>query len=185
MENLILIIIGVVVIILIYLLIVRNKLVKLNNNVNEAFSVMDVYLKKRWDLIPNLVETVKGYAKQEKEVLTELTEIRKNSSYDDLSNKDKITKNEEITRNISKLMLLVEAYPDLKANKNFLSLGEKLSSIEDEIAQSRKYYNAVVREFNNKVEMFPSNIVAKIFKYDTKQMFLIDDNEKENVEVNI
>ena len=177
-------IIGVIALLLIYILIMFNSFVKLNNKVKEAFATMDVYLKKRWDLIPNLVETVKGYAKHEKDTLESIVELR-NSKYDNLNTDEKITKNEQMTDRITKLMALVENYPDLKADKNFRDLAKELTRTEDEIAQSRKYYNAVVRVFNNKVEMFPSNLFAMIFGYKTKKMFEAKDEERENVKVTL
>lgn len=119
-----------------------------------------IFTWKRWDLIPNIVQVVKRYAKHEKDTLKE---------------------NEQMSGGLIRLMALAEAYPDLKANDNFLSLQKDLSSIEDEIAQSRKYYNAVVRNFNNKVEMIPSNIVAKMLGYKPKTMFEANASERENV----
>lgn len=178
-------IIGIVLlIILIYFLVTYNSLVKLKNKVNEAFSTMDVYLKKRWDLIPNLVETVKGYAKHEKSTLKEIAELR-SAVYDKMSDAEKIKTNGEISQGISKLMALAEAYPELKSNENFKDLSEQLTKIEDDIANARKYYNGVVRLFNNKVEMFPSNIVASILGYKTKLMFEASSNERENVKVKL
>ena len=134
---------------------------------------------KRWDSIPNIVQVVKRYAKLEKDTLKEIVELRNSvKSYDKLSDEEKIRANEQMS---GRLMALTEAYPDLKANDNFLSLQKDLSSIEDEIAQSRKYYNAVVRNFNNKVEMIPSNIVAKMLGYKPKIMFEANASERENV----
>ena len=178
------VVIGVVVLILIYVFVVFNGFIKLNNKVNEAFATMDVYLKKRWDLIPNLVETVKGYAKHEKDTLEEVVKLR-SGDYDLLNNEEKIKTNEKVTKGISKIMALAESYPNLKANENFSNLGKELTKTEDEIAQSRKYYNAVVRVFNNKVQMFPSNIVAKIFGYKNKSMFEASNDERENVKVEL
>ena len=145
---------------------------------------MDVYLKKRWDLIPNIVEVVKGYAKHEEKTLTEVAELR-SSTYDKMSVEEKLNTNEKLANGISKLMLLVENYPDLKANENFKDLSKQLTKVEDEIAQSRKYYNATVRDFNNKVEMFPSNVVAKILGYKKTKMFEINAEERENIKVNL
>lgn len=176
--------VAVVVIIFIYAFSLYNGFVKLNNKVKEAFSTMDVYLKKRWDLIPNIVETVKGYAKHEKETLKEVVELR-NGVYDKMSNDDKIKTNEGLSNGISKIMALAEAYPDLKANENFKYLSSQLSKIEEDIANSRKYYNGVVRIYNNKVEMFPSNIFAGFFGYRSKAMFEASDNERENVKVEL
>ena len=178
------IIIAIIVLIIIYAFALYNNFVKLNNKVKEAFSTMDVYLKKRWDLIPNIVETVKGYAKHEKDTLEEVVELR-NSTYDKMSDDEKIKTNEQLSSGISKIMVLAEAYPDLKANENFKNLSKELSKVEDDIANSRKYYNGVVRIYNNKVEMFPSNIFARLFGYKSKSMFEASANERENVKVEL
>ena len=178
------IIIAIIVLIIIYAFALYNSFVKLNNKVKEAFSTMDVYLKKRWDLIPNIVETVKGYAKHEKNTLTEVIKMR-NSAYDNMSDDEKIKANEKLSSGISKIMALAEAYPDLKANENFKDLSNQLTKIEDEIASSRKYYNATVRDFNNKVEMFPSIIVAKLLGYKSKSMFEANEEERQNVKVSL
>ena len=145
---------------------------------------MDVYLKKRWDLIPDIVETVKGYSKQEKETLTEVVKIRSNS-YDDMNINDKVNVNTKLSGDINKLMALAEAYPELKANENYLDLSNKLTEIEEDIANSRKYYNGSVRIYNNKVEMFPSNIIAKIFGFKSEKMFEISEDEKQNIKIEL
>ncbi len=178
------IIIAIILIIIIYVFILYNSFIKLNNKVKEAFSTMDVYLKKRWDLIPNIVETVKGYAKHEKDTLTEVINLR-NSTYNQLSDEEKIKTNEELSSGINKIMALAESYPDLQANENFKNLSKELTKVEDEIANSRKYYNGVVRIYNNKIEMFPNNIVAKLFGYKVKSMFEASANERENVKVEL
>lgn len=178
------IVIGIIALLIIYIFITFNGLVKLNNRVKEAFATMDVYLKKRWDLIPNIVETVKGYAKHEKETLKEVIELR-NSAYDSMSDEEKITTNNKINSVMSKIMALAESYPDLKANENFVDLSKQLSKVEDEIANSRKYFNGTVRDFNNKVEMFPSNIIAGLLGYKSKRMFEASDEEKKNVKVEL
>ena len=181
MKYLVIVIIAILVI---YVLVTYNVLVKLKNRVDESFSTMDVYLKKRWDLIPNIVQTVKGYANHEKTTLSEVIKLR-NGVYDDMTNNEKINANQQLSNNIIKLMALAEQYPDLKANENFKDLSIELTKLEDEIANSRKYYNGTVREFNDKVQMFPSNIVAKIFGYKTKAMFKASEEEKKNVKVNL
>ena len=178
------IIIAIIVIIVIYALILYNSFVKLNNKVKEAFSTMDVYLKKRWDLIPNIVETVKGYAKYEKDTLKEVVNLR-NSVYDSMSDDDKLKTNEKLSTGINKVMALAEAYPNLKANENFKDLSKQLTKVEDEIANSRKYYNGVVRLFNNKVEMLPSNIFARLFGYKSKAMFEADVSERKNIKIKL
>ncbi len=176
------IVLALIVLIFIYAICLYNTLVKLNNKVKEAFSTMDVYLKKRWDLIPNIVETVKGYADHEKNTLKEVVELR-NSAYDSMSMDEKIKANQELSGSVPKIMALAEAYPELKANENFKNLSEQLAKVEEDIASSRKYYNGVVRNYNNKVEMFPSNLFAKLFGYQTKQMFEVNENERQNVKV--
>lgn len=178
------IIVALIVLIAIYVLVQYNGFITLNNTVKEAFSTMDVYLKKRWDLIPNLVETVKGYSKHESSLLEEVVKLR-NSSYDALSLSEKLNTNEQLSNHLSKLIAVAESYPDLKASQNFLSLSNDLSQIEDEIAQSRKYYNAVVRKFNTKVEMFPSNIIANCFHFTTLKMFEAGEAERANVKVDL
>ena len=180
----ILLIIVILSIIVLYTIIQYNSLVKTNNLVKEAFSTMDVYLKKRWDLIPNLVEVVKGYADYEKDTLNEITTLRINI-YDNMSINKKIDINEQITQNISKIMAISENYPELRASENFLKLSKEFTEIEDEIANSRKYYNGTVRMLNNKIQMFPSNIVANIFKFKQEKMFEANTEEKNNIKVNL
>ncbi|MEE0092432.1 MAG: LemA family protein [Bacilli bacterium] len=176
------IIIGIVVLLIIYIIALYNSFVQLNNKVDEAFSTMDVYLKKRWDLIPNIVETVKGYAKHEKETLEKVISLR-NSAYENMSDEEKIKANEQLTSGINKIMALAEAYPDLKANENFKDLSNQLTKVEEDIANSRKYYNGVVRIYNDKVKMFPSNIFAGLFGYKAKKMFETAAAERENIKV--
>ena len=178
------IILAVIILIIIYVFILYNNFISLDNKVKEAFSTMDVYLKKRWDLIPNLVETVKGYAKYEEETLTRVTKLR-NNVYNEMTNDEKIINNEELSSDVSKIMALKEAYPELKANENFIDLSNKLTKIEDDIANARKYYNGTVRIYNNKVQMFPNNIFAKIFGYKTKRMFEASLEDKQNIKINL
>lgn len=173
-----------IVIILLYFLITYNQLVKLANNIKEAFATMDVYLKKRWDLIPGIIEVVKGYSKHEKDTLKEIVTLR-NGGYDNLSQEQKLKTNEKLTKEIDQINILVEKYPDIKADQNYLELQHNLKQIEDEIAQSRKYYNAVIRKYNNKVEMIPSNIVAKITGHKVKEMFEAKKEERDNIQVDL
>ena len=178
------IIVSLVVLLFIYILVIYNSFVRLNNKLNKTFSTMDVYLKKRWDLIPNLVEVVKGYAKHEKDTLEEVIKLR-SEDYDILSSEEKINANTKVTNGISKIMALAEKYPDLKASDNFRNLSKELTKIEDEIAQSRKYYNATVRVYNNKVGMFPSNVVAGILGYKDEKMFEASKDEREHIKVKL
>lgn len=177
-------VIAIIAVLVIYLIVQYNVFVKTNNIVKEAFSTMDVYLKKRWDLIPSLVEVVKGYAKHEKETFNQITSLRTNS-YDSMPMDKKINVNEQLGHGIIKIMAIAENYPELKANENFAKLSADLTKIEDEIANSRKYYNGAVRELNNKVQMFPSNIVAGVFGFKQANMFEANAEERNNVKVSL
>ena len=162
---------------------VHNKFVALRSNIEEAFSTMDVHLKKRYDLIPNLVETVKGYAKHESGVLEEVTKARAHAAAANTA-AEKIEANAQLSQALHSLNLVMERYPELKANQNFLGLQGDLKSIENEIANSRRYYNGVVKAFNTKRETIPSNIIAKMMKLEKQPYFEVaDEAERQNVEV--
>lgn len=178
------IIIGVIVAILvIYVITGYNGFIKLKNTCEEAFSTMDVYLKKRYDLIPNLVETVKGYATHEKETLEKVIAAR-NMAQGATTLEDKIAGENVLQGTLKSLFAIAESYPDLKANTNFLDLQNQLKAVEGEIANSRKYYNAVIKQFNTKCETFPSNIIASIFHFERKPMFEVESaEERQNVQV--
>lgn len=166
----------------IYAVATYNSLISLKNTVEEAFATMDVYLKKRWDLIPNIVESVKGYAKHEAETLQSVIAAR--SGYQQMSDSQKLQANSELSRLTGSISILAEQYPDLKANRNFLDLNAQLQQTEQDIANARKYYNAVVKNYNNKLQMFPSSVVARMFKFSERQMFEIEDAaQKEPVKV--
>ena len=171
-----------IILLLSYIIGVYNKGITLRNYIKEAFSTMDVYLKKRWDLIPNLVETVKGYVSHEQDVLKKITELR-NKNYSGLSDAEKMNLNSELGFGLAKLIAVAENYPDLKANQNFSNLMQELSLIEEDIANSRKYYNGNVREFNTFIQLFPTNIIAAVFGFKEEKLFEIDDNQRENVKV--
>ena len=160
-----------------------NGLVKLRNLVEEAFATMDVYLKKRYDLIPNLVETVKGYAAHEAGTLEKVVQAR-NMAASAGSVEDRIQGENMLSGALKSLFALAEAYPDLKANTNFMDLQVQLQKVEEDIANSRKYYNATVREYNTKTEVFPYNIIAGIFKFTRKALFEVtEEAERQRVEV--
>ncbi len=165
-----------------YVIFAYNKAVSLRNYVREAFSTMDVYLKKRWDLIPNLVETVKKYTSHEKEVLTAITELR-SKNYSNLSNSQKIDANLQLKDSISSLNVAVENYPDLKADSTYLALMNQLNELEGDIANARKYYNGSVRELNTFLEVFPTNIIGNMFNFQKEKMFEIEVGQRENVKV--
>ena len=173
----------VIAVIVIAVIVMYNGFIKLKNNCEEAFATMDVYLKKRYDLIPNLVETVKGYAAHEKETLTKVIEAR-NMAQGAATVEEKIAGENQLQGTLKSLFAIAENYPDLKANQNFLDLQDQLKKVEEDIANSRKYYNAVVKQFNVKCEAFPSNIIAGIFKFEKKAMFEVDSaEERQNVKV--
>ncbi len=161
----------------------RNKLFRLKNQVEEAWSTIDVQLKKRYDLIPNLVETVKGYAKHESGTLEAVIKAR-NIAISAKTTDEKINAENALSGTLKSLFKLKEAYPELKANQNFIDLQNQLRNIEDEIASARRYYNAVVREFNTRLEIFPSNIVARRMRFEKQKYFELDsEEERKNVKV--
>lgn len=175
------VILVIVILIALWIASTYNSLVALRNRVEEAFATMDVYLKKRFDLIPNIVETVKGYSKYESETLENVVKLR--GSYSSLSTEEKVDANNKLTSEITKLLAVAENYPDLKANDNYKELISQLKENEKDIANARKYYNAVVKELNNKIQMFPSNIVANMFHFQPAKMFQATEEERENVKV--
>ena len=177
------IIIAIIIVLAIAFVGMYNSFIKLKNSCEEAFSTMDVYMKKRFDLIPNLVETVKGYAAHEKETLEKVMAAR-NGIQSAATVEEKMAQENVLTGTLKSLFAVAEAYPDLKANTNFLDLQNQLQSVEEDIANSRKYYNAVVKQFNTKCEMFPSNIIASMFHFERKPLFEVDSaEERKNVEV--
>ncbi len=176
------IVIAVVVLILLWALATYNKLVKGKNLCEEGFSTMDVYLKKRFDLIPNLVATVKGYAKHEAETLEKVIAARNNNM--NASTEVRLEDEKRISEAVKNINIVAEQYPDLKANQNFIDLQKQLQSLEEDIANSRKYYNGCVREFNNMVMMVPSNIIAGIGHFTKQPLYEVDDaSERKNVKV--
>ena len=177
------IIIGIIIVIALVFIGMYNSFIKLKNSCEEAYSTMDVYLKKRFDLIPNLVETVKGYATHEKETLQNVIAAR-NNLQNAATPEEKLAGENALQGTLKTLFAVAEAYPDLKANTNFLDLQNQLNGVENDIANSRKYYNAVVKQFNTKCEMFPSNIIAGICHFEKKPLLEVDSaEERKNVEV--
>lgn len=178
--------VWVVLIILIILIVLivfgYNQLIKLRNMVKDQWSQIDVLLKRRCDLIPNLVETVKGYAKHEKDTLEAVINAR-NKSVTANSINDSTVANSELTGALNKLFALSEAYPDLKANSNFIDLQKNLKETEDKIAYARQFYNDTVLKYNNKVEMIPTNIVALLFGFKKYDFFEILDEERQVTKV--
>jgi len=161
-------------------LIIYNSLIAKKNQVANVFGTLDALLKKRYDLIPNLVAAVKGYAEHEKGVLTEITELRSRAVSGQAKGDEAAAQDNKMTQLLGKIMITVENYPDLKANENFLKLQGSLNEIEEQISAGRRAYNAAVTEFNNAVEMFPTSIVASLFGHKQKRLFEINQTEREN-----
>ena len=161
-----------------------NGLVGKKNQVENAFAGMDVMLKKRYDLIPNLISTVKNYMTHEKELLTQITELRSQAVNGSISNEQKVDLDNKISKAFSGIMVAVENYPDLKANDSFMQLQRALNEVEEQISASRRSYNASVTDYNNAIEMFPSSIVAGMMNYKTKLLFVIEESQRQNIDVN-
>ena len=160
---------------------IYNNLVKLRNNRENAFANIDVQLKQRHDLIPQLVATVKGYAEHEKEVLTRVTEARA-AAMNATGINDKIQAENALSSALAGLKVSLEAYPDLKANQNFLQLQTEIADIENKIAATRRYFNTATRELNNAVQTFPSNILAGMFGFKKEPMFEIPQEDRATIE---
>lgn len=171
-------IIIIAIIILLYILIIYNSLISNKNKVKQARSAVDVYLTQRFDLIPNLVECVKGYMNYEKEILEEIAKQR--SKYMETKN---LKDGEELNNKCNQIIAVAENYPELKANEQFLNLQKNLSKMESQLQAARRIYNADVTIYNNKVLMFPSNILAKTFGFKEEELFQADVAAKNNVEI--
>lgn len=176
------IILIIIVLILLYIGSTYNKLVVLRNRVKDQWSQIDVQLKRRFDLIPNLVETVKGYASHEKDTLEAVVKARNEYLSSDTP-EGKMEANNDLNKVVTKLFALAESYPELKADRSFRELQTTLTETEDKISYARQFYNDVVMKYNNKVEIFPSNIVAGMFGFKTNAYFNATEEERENVKV--
>ncbi len=176
------IILIIIVLILLYIGSTYNKLVVLRNRVKDQWSQIDVQLKRRFDLIPNLVETVKGYASHEKDTLEAVVKARNEYLSSDTP-EGKMEANNDLNKVVTKLFALAESYPELKADTSFRELQSTLTETEDKISYARQFYNDVVMKYNNKVEVFPSNIVAGMFGFKTNAYFNATEEERENVKV--
>ena len=174
----IILIVGLLVLAACYVIGIYNKLVNARNKVDNQFSQIDIQLKRRADLIPNLVETVKGYAKHEKSTFEDVINAR-NKAVNATGVNEKIEANNELTGALNKLFALAEAYPDLKANENFLALQNDLKDTEDKITYARQFYNDAAMNYNNLIQMFPSNFVASMFGFKKYEFFKIDEKEKD------
>src|SRR6056297_3168084 len=175
--------IGVIALLAIWLILTYNSLVKKENRVEEAWSDIDVQLKRRHNLIPNLVETVKGYADHEEEVLSKVTEARNKAMNAENVNERQEAEN-QLAGTLKSLFAVSENYPDLKASNNFLELQKELRDTEDKIQAARRFYNNNVRDFNTKIESFPVNLMANTLGFSQKDLFEIErPEERENVDV--
>ncbi|MBN2260597.1 MAG: LemA family protein [Clostridiales bacterium] len=176
------VVLGIIVLLVLFAISIYNKLIKLNINVEEAFSSMDVFLKKRYDLIPNLVETVKGYATHEKETLERVIQAR-NSALSASNPEDVINANKDISMGLKSIFALAEGYPDLKANQGFLNLQNQLTKIEEDISNSRLYFNGATKVYNKEIAIFPNFIFANMLGFSKKPFFEIEEAERENISV--
>ena len=182
MDNLIYIILVVILIINFIVFGVYNKLIRLQNRVKKSKANIEIYLNKRFELIPNLVETVKGYSKHEGTTLENITALR--SNYDNKKDLN-IKQAEEMNNELNKYLAVVENYPDLKANSQYLSLQNELKNIEEQLETARHIYNNVVTSYNTTIETVPSNIIASIFAFKKADLFEISDNNKNNVKIEL
>jgi LemA protein len=177
------IVIGVLVVIAFFFISIYNGLIVLKNKVDEAWADIETQLKRRYDLIPNMVETVKGYATHEKSTFEEVTKAR-NMAMGATTPEDKAKAEGMLSNTLKTLFAVAENYPELKANQNFMDLQQTLKEIEDHIQLSRRYYNATVRDFNTKIEVFPNNVVSGMLGFSKRQFFEIENAaERENVKV--
>jgi LemA protein len=178
------ILLGAIVLVLLIGIVLFNRLVSLRNRVDNGWSQIDVQLRRRYDLIPNLIETVKGYAAHEREVFEEISEARTRGMAAD-SVPDQAQAENQVTRGLRQLFAVAEAYPELKANQNFLALQEELTGTESKIAYARQFYNDQVMRLNTAIQAFPSNVVASMFHFRPREFFDIEDPVRGPVEVDL
>jgi len=174
-------IIGIIIVVILWLIFLYNKLITLKNRIKNAWAQIDVQLKRRYNLIPNLVNAVKGYMKHEKGVLKEVTEMRANLLKGGI--KDKAKASSQITEALKTIFAVAENYPQLKASKNFIMLQEELAGTESKIAYARQFYNDTVMVFNTKIEKFPNNLISKTLGFNKEESFKSVGKERENVKV--
>jgi LemA protein len=173
------IVIGVVV--LFAVVFIYNSLIAKKNQVKNVFGTIDALLKKRYDLLPNLIATVKAYMQHEKNLLREITEIRAKAVSGKMSDDEQVELDNKLSKMLGGVMVAVENYPDLKANENFRQLQRTMNELEEQISAARRAYNAAVTNFNNAVEMFPTNLAASMMGYKPKKVFEISPEQRENV----
>jgi LemA protein len=174
------ILVGSLLLIVFYVIVLYNNIIKNKNSTDNAFGSIDAMLKKRYDLIPNLVETVKQYMFHEASVLTEVTKLRSGLT-DNLSSDDKVELHNNISKKLNNILVSVENYPDLKASQNFMKLQSAWNETEEQISAARRYFNAAVTEYNNSIQIFPARLIANIYGFCPKKVFEIDEPESKNV----
>lgn len=177
------IVLIVLALIILILVLMYNSLVSKKNQVENIFASVDAQLKKRYDLIPNLIASVQEYMEHEKKVLEDVTSLRTQAIKPDLGEAQKIDLDNKFTKAFGSLMVAVEAYPDLKANENILQLQASLNEVEAQIAASRRAYNQAVTDYNNAIEMIPTNFMASAMNYQRKDVFVIEQTQRENINV--
>lgn len=173
----------VLIVITIILVLMYNSLVAKKNQVENIFASVDTVLKKRYDLIPNLVASVSKYMEHEKSLLEEVTRLRSEATKPDLSDAHKIALDAKISSALGSIMVAVENYPELKANENVMHLQHTLHEVEEQISAARRAYNQSVTDYNNAIEMLPTNFMASLMNYRRKQVFETVDNERKNIDV--
>lgn len=175
--------IAVILAVMIVLIVLYNTLVGKKNQVENIFASVDAQLKKRYDLIPNLVASVQEYMQHEKSVLENITQLRAQATKPDISEAQKIALDAQVTSALGSIMVAVEDYPELKANENVMNLQASLNEVEAQIAASRRAYNQAVTDYNNAIEMIPTNFMAMAMNYKRKDVFSIDESQRENIDV--
>lgn len=183
MSTTLIVIIAAVVLFLLIVISIFNSLTNKKNQVANAFGTIDVQLKNRYDLIPNLVATVQQYATHERELLSKITDLRTRALQQNVTPEDRVNLDNQISSALSGLMVAVENYPDLKASQNFIDLQRALNEVESQIAAARRAYNAAVTDYNNAIEMFPGNLMAGMMLLKSKQVFTATETERGNVNV--
>ena len=165
----------IVILVILILIWMFNQIIKENNLVKKSFSTVDVYLKKRYDLVPNLVEIVKGHAAHEKEVFENIANAR-TRAMESKTEEDSVKSDNELNTALKSLFIVAEQYPNLKTNQSFVELQKKLTDLEDELAAARRAYNSAVTEYNTTLESFPTNLMGKLMKKKQKELFVVNDD---------
>lgn len=183
MDITTIIVVVAIFVLVVFPLMLYNSLVRKRNQVENVFASLDALLKKRYDLIPNLVSTVQNYMQHEKETLTKITELRSKAISGNLTPNESVELNNQISTILRSIQVQVENYPDLKASTNFLQLQGALNEVEEQISAGRRAYNAVTTDYNTAIEVFPSNILASMMNFKRRPLFVISEVERQNVDV--